>query len=253
MDRSELIKLLEGVRSGKTGVDKALSRLKHLPFEDVAYAHIDHHRQLRHGMPEVIYCEGKTLEQIVGITKRMLKAGSDILATRASEDIYRAVRKLDRRAVYHRASRAIVIRRGDKKTTKGIVLVLTAGTSDMPVAEEAAVTAETLGSTVETIYDVGVAGIHRVLSKRDILDSARVIVVAAGMDGALPSVVGGLVDKPVIAVPTSVGYGAAFHGLAPLLTMLNSCASGIAVMNIDNGFGAGVLAHRINLIGEKSK
>ncbi len=253
MDRSELIKLLEGVRSGRTGIDDALNRLKHLPFENVAYAHIDHHRQLRHGMPEVIYCEGKTLEQIVGITKRMLTAGSDILATRSSEDIYQAVRKLDRRAVYHTASRTIVIRRRDKKKTKGIVLVLTAGTSDIPVAEEAAVTAETLGSTVETVYDVGVAGMHRILSKRDILDSARVIIVAAGMDGALPSVVGGLVDKPVIAVPTSIGYGAAFHGLAPLLTMLNSCSSGIAVMNIDNGFGAGVLAHRINLLGEKSK
>ncbi len=251
MNKSELIKLLESVRAGRTGVDAALDRLRHLPFEDVAYAHIDHHRQLRHGMPEVIYCQGKTLAQIVGITKRMLGAGSDILATRASEDVYRAVRKLDRRAVYHEASRSIVIRRGAKKTTKGIVLVLTAGTSDIPVADEAAVTAEALGSTVETLFDVGVAGIHRVLSKRDILDRARVIVVAAGMDGALPSVVGGLVDKPVIAVPTSVGYGAAFQGLAPLLTMLNSCASGIAVMNIDNGFGAGVLAHRINLIGER--
>jgi NCAIR mutase (PurE)-related protein len=251
VNKSELIKLLESVRSGRTGIEAALNRLRHLPFEDVAYAHIDHHRQLRHGMPEVIYCEGKTLEQIVGITKRMLKAGSDILATRASEDIYRAIRKLDRRAVFHKASRSIVIRRVGK-TTKGIVLVLTAGTSDIPVAEEAAVTAGMLGSAVETVFDVGVAGIHRVLSKRDILDSARVIIVVAGMDGALPSVVGGLVDKPVIAVPTSVGYGAGFQGLAPLLTMLNSCAAGIAVMNIDNGFGAGVLAHRINLLGEKT-
>ncbi len=252
MNKTELIKLLESVRAGRTGVETALSRLKHLPFEDVAYAHIDHHRQLRHGMPEVIYCEGKTLEQITGIAKRMLKAGSDILATRASEAVYREVRKLDRRAVYHNASRSIVIRRRAGKPTRGIVLVLTAGTSDIPVAEEAAVTADMLGSTVETVFDVGVAGIHRVLSKRDILDSARVIIVVAGMDGALPSVVGGLVDKPVIAVPTSVGYGAGFQGLAPLLTMLNSCASGVAVMNIDNGFGAGVLAHRINLLGEKS-
>jgi NCAIR mutase (PurE)-related protein len=251
MNTTELIKLLQNVRSGRTGVETALKRLRHLPFEDVAYAHIDHHRQLRHGMPEVIYCQGKTLEQIMGITKRMLKAGSDILATRASGSIFRAVRKLDRRAVYHEASHAIVIRHDDKKPTRGVVLVLTAGTSDIPVAEEAAVTAGMLGSTVETVYDVGVAGIHRVLSKRDILDRARVIIVAAGMDGALPSVVGGLVDKPVIAVPTSIGYGAAFQGLAPLLTMLNSCASGIAVMNIDNGFGAGVLAHRINLLGEQ--
>ncbi len=251
MHSSDITKLLESVRSGKTGVKAALDRLKHLPFEDVAYAHIDHHRSLRHGMPEVIYCEGKTVEQITGITRRMLKAGSDILATRASAAVFKAVKMLDKRAVYHKASRAIVIEHKKKDLTKGIVLVLTAGTSDIPIAEEAAVTAGTLGSTVQTVYDVGVAGIHRILSKKSILDSARVIIVVAGMDGALPSVVGGLVDKPIIAVPTSVGYGAGFQGLAPLLTMLNSCASGIAVMNIDNGFGAGVLAHRINLLGER--
>ena len=250
MNRSDLTKLLQSVRAGKIDIETALVRLKHLPFEDVAYAHIDHHRHLRHGMPEVIYCEGKTLDQVVGIAKRLLTAGSDILATRASEPVYKAVKKLDRRAVYHKASRAIVVQRKKKELTDGIVLVLTAGTSDIPVAEEAVVTAEALGSTVRTVYDVGVAGIHRVLSKRDMLDAARVLVVVAGMDGALPSVVGGLVDKPVIAVPTSVGYGAGFNGLAPLLTMLNSCASGVAVMNIDNGFGAGVLAHRINLLGE---
>lgn len=250
MNRSDILKLLQSVKSGKTDVETAYKRLKHMPFEDMAYAHIDHHRHLRRGMPEVIYCEGKTLEQIVGITKRMLKAGSDVLATRANETIYKAVRKIDRRAMYHKASRVVVIKHDENKTTKGIVLVLTAGTSDIPVAEEASVTASMLGSTVQTVFDVGVAGIHRVLSKRDILDTARVIVVVAGMDGALPSVVGGLVDKPVIAVPTSVGYGAGFQGLAPLLTMLNSCASGIAVMNIDNGFGAGVLAHKINLLGE---
>jgi hypothetical protein len=252
MNKSDLTKLLQSVRAGKTDIETALDRLRHLPFEDVKYAHIDHHRHLRHGMPEVIYCEGKTLDQVAGIAKRMIKMGSDILATRASESIYKAIKKLDRRAVYHKASRAIVVQHTKKTRTKGIIVVLTAGTSDIPVAEEAAVTAEALGSTVRTVYDVGVAGIHRVLSKREVLDAARVIVVVAGMDGALPSVVGGLVDKPVIAVPTSVGYGAAFQGLAPLLTMLNSCASGVAVMNIDNGFGAGVLAHRINLLGEKS-
>jgi NCAIR mutase (PurE)-related protein len=252
MNKSDLTKLLQSVRAGKTDVESALKRLRHLPFEDVTYAHIDHHRHLRHGMPEVIYCEGKTLEQVVGITKRMLVHKSDILATRAHEAIYKAIKKLDRRAVYHQASRAIVIQNKKQELTKGVVLVLTAGTSDIPVAEEAAVTSAMLGSTVRTVYDVGVAGIHRVLSKRDILDTARVIVVVAGMDGALPSVVGGLVDKPVIAVPTSVGYGAGFQGLAPLLTMLNSCASGVAVMNIDNGFGAGVLAHRINLLGENN-
>lgn len=250
MNSSELTKLLENVRLGRTDVKTALTRLKHLPFEDVEYAHIDHHRSLRHGMPEVIYCEGKTTEQITGIIKSMLKAGSDILATRASAAVYTAVRKLDKRAAYHIASRAISIQHKKKTLTKGIVLVLTAGTSDIPVAEEAMVTAEALGSRVQTVYDVGVAGLHRILSKKDILDSARVLVVVAGMDGALPSVVGGLVDKPVIAVPTSIGYGAGFQGLAPLLTMLNSCASGVAVMNIDNGFGAGVLAHRINLLGE---
>jgi NCAIR mutase (PurE)-related protein len=251
MNRSDITKMLQSVQSGKMDIETALDRLKHMPFEDMSYAHIDHHRQLRHGMPEVIYCEGKTLEQVVGITRRMLKAGSDILATRASERVFKALKKLDKRAVYHPASRAIVIQDTKRTLTYGTILVLTAGTSDIPVAEEAAVTAGSLGSTVQTVYDVGVAGIHRILSKREILDAARVIVVVAGMDGALPSVVGGLVDKPVIAVPTSVGYGAGFQGLAPLLTMLNSCASGIAVMNIDNGFGAGVLAHRINLLGEK--
>ncbi len=251
MNKSDLTKLLQSVKAGKTTVETALNALRHLPFEDVVYAHIDHHRHLRHGMPEVIYCEGKTLEQITGIAKRMLAARSDILATRANEKVSKALKKLDRRAVYHPASRAVVIQEKKKSLTRGIVLVLTAGTSDIPVAEEAAVTAGMLGSTVRTVYDVGVAGIHRVLSKREVLESARVIVVAAGMDGALPSVVGGLVDKPVIAVPTSVGYGAGFRGLAPLLTMLNSCAAGIAVMNIDNGFGAGVLAHRIHLLGEK--
>jgi pyridinium-3,5-biscarboxylic acid mononucleotide synthase len=251
MNKPDLRKLLQNVRDGKTDVEAALIRLKHLPFEDVAYAHIDHHRHLRHGMPEVIYCEGKTVAQVAGIAKRMLAHESDVLATRASKKLYDAVRKLDRRAVYHELSRVIVVRQKEKIPTRGVVLILTGGTSDIPVAEEAAVTAETLGSAVQTVYDVGVAGIHRILSKREALDAARVIVVVAGMDGALPSVVGGLVDKPVIAVPTSVGYGAGFQGLAPLLTMLNSCASGIAVMNIDNGFGAGVLAHRINLLGEQ--
>jgi NCAIR mutase (PurE)-related protein len=231
MNKPELTKLLQSVRSGKTDIETALKKLKNFPTEDVTYAHIDHHRHLRHGMPEVIYCEGKTLEQVVGIAHRMLKAGSDVLATRASEPVYQAVKKLDWRAKYYKASRAIVIQDKTKIATKGIVLVLTAGTSDIPVAEEAAVTATMLGSTVQTVYDVGVAGIHRILSKRETLDLARVIIV--------------------VAVPTSVGYGAGFQGLAPLLTMLNSCASGIAVMNIDNGFGAGVLAHRINLLGEK--
>jgi NCAIR mutase (PurE)-related protein len=251
MNSSDLTRLLESVRGGKTSVKSALERLKHLPFENVSYAHIDHHRSLRHGMPEVIYCEGKTVAQITGIIRRMLKVGSDILATRANDAVFKAVRRIDRRAVYDPASRAIVIQQQNKPGMTGVILVLSAGTSDIPVAAEAAVTARALGSTVETAYDVGVAGIHRLFSKKDLLDQARVIVAVAGMDGALPSVVGGLVDKPVIAVPTSVGYGAGFQGLAPLLTMLNSCASGVAVMNIDNGFGAGVLAHRINMLGER--
>jgi NCAIR mutase (PurE)-related protein len=252
MNRSDLTQLLQSVRDGKTNIATALKRLEHMPYENVGYARIDHHRHLRHGMPEVIYCEGKTIGQVAGIVKRMLAHKSDILATRASDKVFRAIKKLDSRARYHEQSRAIVIQHKKRTPTEGIVLVMTAGTSDIPVAEEAAVTAEMLGSAVRTVFDVGVAGIHRVLSKREELDAARVIVVAAGMDGALPSVVGGLVDKPMIAVPTSVGYGAGFQGLAPLLTMLNSCSAGIAVMNIDNGFGAGVLAHRINILGEKS-
>ena len=246
MNKTELTNLLKGVKSGKTDIETALKRLKHLPFEDVVYAHIDHHRHLRHGMPEVIYCEGKTVQQITGIAKRMIRSGTDILATRASESVSKALKKLDRRTVYHASARVVVIQQSRKSFAKGTIAVLTAGTSDIPVAEEAAVTARTLGSSVETVYDVGVAGIHRLFSKQNILDSARVIVVVAGMDGALPSVVGGLVDKPVIAVPTSVGYGAGFQGIAPLLTMLNSCAAGVTVVNIDNGFGAGYAASVMN-------
>ena len=252
MNTTKLSKLLQKVQAGTVDVDTALAQLKNLPFEDAVYAHIDHHRHLRHGMPEVIYCEGKTAAQITGIVKRMLAAGSDILATRASDKAYQAVKKLDRSAVYHEAARAIVVEKKKKKLTTGIIAILSAGTTDIPVAEEAAVTARTLGSTVQTVYDVGVAGIHRLFSKKELIDSARVVIVVAGMDGALPSVVGGLVNKPVVAVPTSVGYGAGFNGIAPLLTMLNSCAAGVAVMNIDNGFGAGVLAHRINLLGERT-
>lgn len=253
MNRTELTKLLKDVQAGRTDIETALNRLKFLPFENVVYAHIDHHRALRHGMPEVIYCEGKTVAQIAGIAKRMLAAGSDVIATRAEVNVYKALKKLDRRAIYHEDARIVVIEQNKKQPTRGIVLVITAGTTDIPVAKEAAITASILGSTVTTTYDVGVAGIHRIFSKKEMIDAARVIIVVAGMDGALPSVVGGLVDKPVIAVPTSVGYGAGFKGLAPLLTMLNSCAAGVAVMNIDNGFGAGVLAHRINVIGEESQ
>ncbi|MHB8173446.1 MAG: nickel pincer cofactor biosynthesis protein LarB [Nitrospirota bacterium] len=251
MNRELLRELLGRVQSGATDVEAALSELRHLPFEDIQFAVIDHHRSLRQGAPEVIYCEGKTPAQIRAIAERMLAKRSDVLATRADKEAYKALKALDRRARYNELARAVVIEHKKHPPTEGLVLITSAGTTDIPVAEEAAVTAQTLGSTVETMYDVGVSGIHRLLSKKEILVSARVIVVVAGMDGALASVVGGLVDKPVIAVPTSVGYGASFGGIAALLTMLNSCAPGVAVMNIDNGFGAGFLAHRINMLGEK--
>jgi pyridinium-3,5-biscarboxylic acid mononucleotide synthase len=251
MNPAKLRELLEDVRGGRTDIDSALVELRHLPFEDIEFAVVDHHRSLRQGAPEVIYCEGKTPAQIRAIASTMLAKRSDVLATRADKEAYKTLKALDRRARYNEPARTVVIEHKKHPPTEGTVLIVSAGTTDIPVAEEAAVTAQTLGSTVETMYDVGVSGIHRLLGKKDLLTSARVIVVAAGMDGALASVVGGLVDKPVIAVPTSVGYGASFGGIAALLTMLNSCAPGIAVMNIDNGFGAGFLAHRINMLGEK--
>ncbi|MBI5189276.1 MAG: nickel pincer cofactor biosynthesis protein LarB [Nitrospirae bacterium] len=251
MNIERLRKLLDGVQAGTVDVEKAMHTLKGLPFEDLGFAVVDHHRHLRQGAPEVIYCEGKTVEQVRAIAERMLANGSDVLATRASADVADALKALDKRAVYHGSARAVVIAHSKKKPTKGVVLVVSAGTADMPVAEEAAVTAEALGSTVERMYDVGVSGIHRLLGKKESVFSARVIIVVAGMDGALASVVGGLVDKPVIAVPTSVGYGASFGGVAALLTMLNSCASGVSVVNIDNGFGAACMAHKINMLGEK--
>jgi NCAIR mutase (PurE)-related protein len=251
MNPAKLRELLEDVRGGRTDIDSALTELRHLPFEDIEFAVVDHHRSLRQGAPEVIYCEGKTPAQIRAIASTMLGKRSDVLATRADKEAYKTLKALDRRARYNETARTVVIEHKKHPPTEGTVLIVSAGTTDIPIAEEAAVTAQTLGSTVETMYDVGVSGIHRLLGKKELLTSARVIVVAAGMDGALASVVGGLVDKPVIAVPTSVGYGASFGGIAALLTMLNSCAPGVAVMNIDNGFGAGFLAHRINMLGEK--
>jgi hypothetical protein len=243
-----LKKLLENVQGGKLGIDEAMGKLKSLPYEDLGFAVVDHHRHLRQGGPEVIFCQGKAVAQITAIAESMLAHGSDVLATRASIEVADALKALDKKAVYSEDAHAVVIRRSKKKPGKGRVLVISAGTADMPVSEEAALTAEFMGSKVERMYDVGVSGIHRLFGKKELIFRARVIVVVAGMDGALPSVVGGLVDKPVIAVPTSVGYGAAFGGLAPLLTMLNSCASGVAVVNIDNGFGAGVMAHKINML-----
>lgn len=252
MNVERLKKLMEDVRSGDVDVDAALESLRHLPYEDIGFAMVDHHRHLRQGSPEVIYCEGKTAAQVRAIADKMLEKGSDVLATRVDREVYKALKGLDKRARYHEEARAVVIEHKKKPPTAGVVLVVSAGTTDIPVAEEAAITARTLGSTVETMYDVGVSGIHRLFGKKEAVFSARVIVVCAGMDGALASVVGGLVDKPVIAVPTSVGYGASFKGIAALLTMLNSCSPGVAVVNIDNGFGAGSIAHKINILGEKA-
>jgi len=239
-------KLFEEVRKGRLKPDDAVDRLRHLPFEDIGFAKVDHHRALRNGMPEIILGEGKTPAQVAGIFQRLAKQGGNVLATRASEKQFTAVRKKIRAAEYSGLARAIVLQRDSQKYGKGIVAVVSAGTSDIPVAEEAVVTAEVMGNQVEHYYDVGVAGIHRLLASREALTKARVVIVCAGMEGALPSVVGGLVGVPVIAVPTSVGYGSSFKGIAALLGMLNSCASNVSVVNIDNGFGAGYVASLIN-------
>jgi pyridinium-3,5-biscarboxylic acid mononucleotide synthase len=246
-----LERLLSGVRSGAVTVTNALEQLRSLPFEDLGFASLDHHRSIRQGFPEVILCEGKTPAQIRDIAKALLKHHRPFLATRATPKVAALIKRINRRAVYYEAARIVAIREA-KRSLKGHVLVITAGTSDVPVAEEARITAEVMGSRVETLYDVGVAGIHRLLGRHKRLIEANVIVVVAGMDGVLPSVVGGLVECPVVAVPTSRGYGASFNGLAALLTMLNSCAAGVGVMNIDNGFGAGCLAHRINVLERRS-
>ncbi len=248
MTEQELRKLLEDVRGGRTTLDRALAHLKKLPFEDLGFAKIDHHRPLRQGFPEVIYARGKTPEQVTKIARGMLGNGSshNILITRADRAIFRAVRRAARAAKFFPLSGAILIRRDRAIRGKGLILVVSAGTSDIPVAEEAAVTAEAMGNRVETIYDVGVAGLHRLLEHRGRLTEARVVICVAGMEGALASVVGGLVAAPVIAVPTSTGYGAGTGGVAALLAMLNSCAANVSVVNIDNGFGAGCVASAIN-------
>ena len=246
MTAEEISKMLRQVRRGKLSVEDAVDRLRDLPYEDLGYAKIDHHRALRQGFPEVIFARGKTPEQIEGVVQRMLGRNPNILITRGDKALYDRIRSVEPHAKFHPLSGAIVIRRDRKVRGKGKVLVVCAGTSDIPVAEEALVTAETMGNRVKPLYDVGVAGIHRLLGQSRQLRQARVIVVAAGMEGALPSVVAGMVGVPVIAVPTSVGYGASFRGLAALLAMLNSCASNTAVVNIDNGFGASYLASVIN-------
>jgi pyridinium-3,5-biscarboxylic acid mononucleotide synthase len=239
-------KLFAEVRRGKLTPDDAVNRLRHLPFEDLGFAKVDHHRALRAGMPEVILGERKTPAQLAAIFARLATHGGNILATRATEKQFAAVKKKARGAQYRELARAIVLQRDKHKYGKGKIAVVSAGTSDIPVAEEAVVTAELMGNAVEHFYDVGVAGIHRLLANREALTEARVVIVCAGMEGALPSVVGGLVGVPVIAVPTSVGYGASFKGLTALLGMLNSCASNVSVVNIDNGFGAGYVASLIN-------
>lgn len=243
----DLRELLEGVKDNSIGIDFAIDKLKNLPYEDLGYANIDHHREVRTGYPEVIYCEGKSDEHILGIVEKMTNKNSNILGTRCRKSTYEKIKKIYPNANYNELSKILKIQNHTiENTGKGKIVVVTGGTSDIPVADEAYHTAIFFGNTVERIYDVGVAGIHRLLSKKHIIDTARVIIAVAGMEGALPSVLGGLVDVPIIAVPTSVGYGANFNGLSALLTMLNSCASGISVVNIDNGFGAGYLASMIN-------
>ena len=246
MNADSIRKLFEQVRKGKLSPDEGVERLRHLPFEDLGFAKVDHHRRLRVGMPEVVFGEGKTPGQIADIFTRLAKHGGNVLATRATQEQFALVKKKLRRAEYRELARAIVLQQDRKKYGKGVIAVVSAGTSDIPVAEEAVVTAEIMGNDVEHLYDVGVAGIHRLLANRASLTRARVVIVCAGMEGALPSVVGGLVGVPVIAVPTSVGYGAAFKGVAALLGMMNSCASNVSVVNIDNGFGAGYVAALIN-------
>lgn len=252
MDPSKLKVLLNSVATGELDPESALARLKDLPFEDLGYAKVDHHRQLRKGYPETIFCSGKTPEQVTGIVGRMRAHGSNVLGTRCEPEIIDAVLSAYPGAVHHEAARAFTLITDPPEVLDGYIAVVCAGTSDIPVAEEAVVTCEAYGNRVERVYDVGVAGIHRLFQQREILTGANSVVVCAGMEGALPSVVAGLVDMPVIGVPTSIGYGASFGGIAALLGMLNSCASGLTVVNIDNGFGGGIAAATINrMINEK--
>ena len=246
MDRERLKELLQSFSEGQIDLDEALERLRHLPFENLGYARVDHHRALRQGFPEVILGQGKTPDQVAGIAQRLLDNSANLLVTRTDRETYERIKEFEPLAVFHEASKAISVGRDVVIRGRGVIAIVTAGTSDIPVADEAAVTAEIMGNQTARLYDVGVAGIHRVLSERESLQSAKVIICVAGMEGALPSVVGGLVRAPVIAVPTSIGYGASFGGIAALLGMLNSCASNVTVVNIDNGFGAGFVASLIN-------
>lgn len=245
MNDKDLIRLLEEYKNSRLSHEEALKILKDLPFEDLEFARVDHHREIRKGIPEVVFGMGKTLDQIVEIVRRLNRSSSNILITRSQEDVYEALKKEFTEVEFWKHSRAIVIRKNRERTGKGKILVISAGTADIPVAEEAVLTADVFGNETDTLYDAGVAGVHRLLAERERLAAARVIIAVAGMEGALPSVVAGLVSAPVIAVPTSVGYGSHFSGLTPLLSMLNSCA-GVAVVNIDNGFGAAQFASIIN-------
>jgi NCAIR mutase (PurE)-related protein len=249
MDRSQIEALLNDVQANRTAVPEALERLKDLPFEDLGFAKLDHHRALRTGMPEVIFAAGKTPDQVARIFAHMAKAGGNVLATRASRESYEAVRSVEPRATFHETARAITLEQTKAAEGRGNICVVCAGTSDLPVAEEAAITTRLMGNATELIADVGVAGIHRLLAQKQSLQSARVLIVCAGMEGALPTVVAGLVNAPVLAVPTSVGYGASFGGAAALLGMLNTCSPNVSVVNIDNGFGAGCIASLINHLG----
>ena len=246
MTPDNLRKLLQQVRRGRLSVPQALERLRYLPFEDLGFVKIDHHRTLRQGFPEVIFASGKSPEQVETIVAKMMAKRHNILITRGNQELYKRVRKVAPKAKFHALSRAITIEHERKNRGRGTILVVSAGTADIPVAEEALVTAKIMGNRVKAVYDVGVAGLHRLLHQMGVLRKARAIICVAGMEGALPSVVGGLVGVPVIAVPTSIGYGASFEGLAALLGMLNSCSPNVAVVNIDNGFGAGCLASMIN-------
>lgn len=246
MNEKSLKQLLASVQSGKASVDEALKRLRHLPFEDMGFAHVDHHRAIRCGFPEVIFCPGKTTDQIVAIFEKLAAGGGNVLATRASKEAYQRVAEKFPQVEYNALSRAITLRQGRKVKPVGHIAIAAAGTSDLSVAEEARATAEIMDQRVTTHYDIGVAGLHRLLAHSESIQSANVVVVVAGMEGALASVMGGLVAVPVIAVPTSVGYGASFGGLAALLSMLNSCSSNVSVVNIDNGFAGGYISAMIN-------
>lgn len=246
MDQQNLRELLLRFQTGETNLDEVIEKLKHLPFENLGFAHVDHHRAIRQGFPEVIFGRGKSPEQIARIAEKLLAHSANVLVTRTDRQAFELVQRVEPAAIFHESCGAISVIRDRTELGKGTVAIVTAGTSDIPVAEEAAITVEAMGNKLMKLFDVGVAGIHRILSQRELLQSARVVICVAGMEGALPSVVGGLVSVPVIAVPTSIGYGASFGGVAALLGMLNSCASNVTVVNIDNGFGAGYVASLIN-------